>query len=323
VAPALAELFEAEPDRLSRLTLEEAASASISPRRISTAELLAAFRAARRGAGPRRRARGAVLRQADQRHRGPRRRAYAPSAGRGRRRASPGRRRSRRMRALIDAIEAERSARSPHPPHRHRRLGARPRFPDRRARPRCRPLRDVRGRLQRRRRRAGGGAAGFDPAATLLVIASKTFTTSETMLNAAPRSPGWRRAASRTPMAAVIALTASPERGDRVRRRRDPHPALLRDGRRPLFALVVDRLPGRARARLERVRGAAGRRRRDGPALPPRAALRNAPVLAAFVDRYYANVAAPRPAPSSPMTSGCGCSPPISSSWRWNRTARA
>ena len=33
--------------------------------------------------------------------------------------------------------------------------------------------------------------------------------------------------------------------------------------------------------------------------------------------------AAARPAPALPMTSGCGCCRAISSSWRWNRTARS
>ena len=50
----------------------------------------------------------------------------------------------------------------------------------------------------------------------------------------------------------------------------------------------------------------------------------NAPALAAFADLYYTQVARlPRRARSSPMTSGCGCCRPISSSSRWNRTARA
>ena len=55
------------------------------------------------------------------------------------------------------------------------------------------------------------------------------------------------------------------------------------------------------------------------------AALReNAPVLAAFADLLLRAGARRRDArASSPMTSGCGCCPPISSSSRWNRTARA
>ena len=49
----------------------------------------------------------------------------------------------------------------------------------------------------------------------------------------------------------------------------------------------------------------------------------NAPVLAAFVDRFYAKFAAPDPRASSPMTSGCGCCPPISSSSRWNSNGKS
>ena len=51
----------------------------------------------------------------------------------------------------------------------------------------------------------------FDPAATLLVIASKTFTTSETMLNAASVLQWMEEDGVLDPMARVIALTANPE----------------------------------------------------------------------------------------------------------------
>ncbi len=52
----------------------------------------------------------------------------------------------------------------------------------------------------------------FDPAATLLVVASKTFTTTETMLNAASVLQWMTEGGVEDPYGKVIALTASPER---------------------------------------------------------------------------------------------------------------
>ncbi len=52
--------------------------------------------------------------------------------------------------------------------------------------------------------------AGFDPAATLLVIASKTFTTTETMLNAASAINWMIEGGVEDPYGQVVALTASP-----------------------------------------------------------------------------------------------------------------
>lgn len=53
--------------------------------------------------------------------------------------------------------------------------------------------------------------AGFDPAATLLVIASKTFTTTETMLNASSVLQWMEDDGVTDPFARVVALTANPE----------------------------------------------------------------------------------------------------------------
>ena len=48
----------------------------------------------------------------------------------------------------------------------------------------------------------------------------------------------------------------------------------------------------------------------------------NVALLAAFADLFYTqSPRTPEPRACSPMTSGCGCCPTISSSWRWNRTA--
>ncbi len=54
--------------------------------------------------------------------------------------------------------------------------------------------------------------ADFDPAATLIVIASKTFTTTETLLNAASALRWLEEGGIADPYAHVIALTASPDR---------------------------------------------------------------------------------------------------------------
>ncbi|MEP9401641.1 glucose-6-phosphate isomerase [Sphingomonas sp. VNH70] len=52
----------------------------------------------------------------------------------------------------------------------------------------------------------------FDPAATLLVVASKTFTTTETMLNAGSALAWMREGGVEDPFGRVIALTAAPDR---------------------------------------------------------------------------------------------------------------
>jgi glucose-6-phosphate isomerase len=54
--------------------------------------------------------------------------------------------------------------------------------------------------------------ADFDPAATLLVIASKTFTTTETMLNARSALLWMEQGGVADPYGRVVALTASPDR---------------------------------------------------------------------------------------------------------------
>jgi glucose-6-phosphate isomerase len=52
----------------------------------------------------------------------------------------------------------------------------------------------------------------FDPNATLLVVASKTFTTTETMLNAASALAWMAEAGVEDPYGRVVALTASPDK---------------------------------------------------------------------------------------------------------------
>src|SRR3546814_7170807 len=52
----------------------------------------------------------------------------------------------------------------------------------------------------------------FDPEATLLVVASKTFTTTETMLNAQSALAWFSENGVGDPYGRVIAVTASPEK---------------------------------------------------------------------------------------------------------------
>ena len=124
-----------------------------------------------------------VRRRADQHHRRPRRAAHGAARAARRRRRS--RRCARRARAHAGLRRA--SARQRHPPcrqHRHRRQRSRPADGGAGAR----RLRSSRAaiplRLQRRRPRHRSGAAPPEPDQTLFIIASKTFTTQETMANA-------------------------------------------------------------------------------------------------------------------------------------------
>ncbi|MCK9511503.1 MAG: glucose-6-phosphate isomerase [Pigmentiphaga sp.] len=57
-----------------------------------------------------------------------------------------------------------------------------------------------------------GGLAGLDPADTLIVVSSKSFTTTETLFNA-ERALAWLRSAElRDPWSHVVAITANPQR---------------------------------------------------------------------------------------------------------------
>ncbi len=116
-----------------------------------------------------------------------------------------------RMRALIDAIEAE--ALGPIRHILHIGIGGSALGPD--------LIVDALGRDEDRYDVAivsnvDGAAleeafARFDPQATLLVIASKTFTTTETLLNATSALEWMREGGSEDPYGRVIALTAAPD----------------------------------------------------------------------------------------------------------------
>ncbi len=132
--------------------------------------------------------------------------------------------------------------------------------------------------------------AGFDPEATLVVIASKTFTTTETMLNARSALSWLADAGVADPYGQLIALTASPERAvdfgiDETRIL--PFSDTV-GGRYSLWSSIgfPAALALGWSAFEEMLEGAAemDRHFRLAPIE------RNAPVLAAFVDRYYANV---------------------------------
>ena len=111
--------------------------------------------------------------------------------------------------------------------------------------------------------------ARLDPRRTLVLVASKTFTTQETMTNAAlvrgwlaealgEAGVGTHLAALSTNLPATAAFGIAPERVF-------PLPRL---GRRAVLAVVGDRPVAGGLARLGRLRPAAGRRPGDGPAFP-------------------------------------------------------
>jgi len=132
--------------------------------------------------------------------------------------------------------------------------------------------------------------ARFDPAATLLVVASKTFTTTETMLNAASALAWMEEGGVEDPYGRVIALTASPDKAvawgvDETRVL--PFSESV-GGRYSLWSSIgfpVALALGwdAFEAMLE---GAAAMDRHFRFTEPAR----NAPLLAAFVDLYYTQV---------------------------------
>ena len=116
---------------------------------------------------------------------------------------------------------------------------------------------------------------GLDPERTLFIVASKTFTTQETMTNASSArewllaKTGRRSIGGRQPLRRRLDQRG---RGQKVRHRPGQHVRLLGLGRRPLLALVGDRPADRALRRHGAVPGAARRRLRDGRAFPHRPA---------------------------------------------------
>jgi len=130
----------------------------------------------------------------------------------------------------------------------------------------------------------------FDPHTTLLAIASKTFTTSETMLNARSAITWMAENGVDDPYGRVVALTASPEKAIEFgvdETRILPFSETV-GGRYSLWSSIgfpaALALGWDAFESLLEGAAAMDRHFRLAPFD------RNAPVLAAFVDRYYANI---------------------------------
>ena len=130
----------------------------------------------------------------------------------------------------------------------------------------------------------------FDPHSTLLVIASKTFTTSETMLNATSALAWMEEHGVIDPYGKMIALTASPDKAIAfgVDETRILPFAEAVGGRYSLWSSIG--FPAALALGWDTfeslLEGAAAMDRHFRLAPSDR----NAPLLAAFVDRYYANV---------------------------------
>jgi glucose-6-phosphate isomerase len=130
----------------------------------------------------------------------------------------------------------------------------------------------------------------FDPHATLLVIASKTFTTTETMLNAASALQWMEENGVPDPYGRIVALTAHPDAAIEfgVDETRILPFAESVGGRYSLWSSIgfPAALALGWSAFEELLEGAAAMDRHFRHAPLPG----NAPVLAAFVDLYYASV---------------------------------
>jgi glucose-6-phosphate isomerase len=130
----------------------------------------------------------------------------------------------------------------------------------------------------------------FDPEATLLVVASKTFTTTETMMNAESALAWMEEAGVEDPYGRVVALTASPEKAVAwgVDETRILPFAESVGGRYSLWSSIG--FPAALALGWDAfeslLEGAAAMDRHFRLA----AWTENAPVLAAFVDLYYAVV---------------------------------
>jgi glucose-6-phosphate isomerase len=288
--PTLAALFAAEPDRLDRLSLEVGDTLfDFSKTHLSQAAIADFVRLAEQaGLAARRDAMfaGEVVNPTEGR-------AAEHSAERGQGAPESVARASgmhNRMRALIDAIEAE--AFGPVRHILHIGIGGSALGPH--------LLVDALGREAGRYETAivsnVDGAAldealrGFDPATTLVAIASKTFTTTETMLNARSALRWLEEGGVEDSYGRLVALTASPEKAIEFgidETRILPFSESV-GGRYSLWSTIgfsaALALGWDAFESLLEGAAAMDRHFRLAPFE------RNAPVLAAFVDRYYANV---------------------------------
>jgi glucose-6-phosphate isomerase len=289
-AATLAELFTAEPDRLSRLAIEEAGLLFDFSKTHLSAALIARFAALAEASGFAAK-RDALFAGAEVNVTEGRAAEHPAERGQG---APDSVARARhfqaRMRAMVDAIEAE--AFGPIRHILHVGIGGSALGPD--------LLIDALGRNSDRYEVAVvsnvDGAAleevfeRFDPQATLLVVASKTFTTTETMLNARSVLSWMEEDNVDDPYARVIALTAAPDKAVEwgVDETRILPFAESVGGRYSLWSSIG--FPAALAlgwdAFEDLLEGAAAMDRHFRLA-PPEA---NLPLLAAFVDQYYSAV---------------------------------
>jgi glucose-6-phosphate isomerase len=287
---SLAELFAAEPGRLSRLALDLPGLHFDFSKTHLGAPILAAFEAlaeARDLAGAREALfAGRVVNPTEGRsaeHSAERGQGAPESVAR-----AAGLR--ARMRALIDAIEAD--AFGPVRHILHIGIGGSALGPD--------FVIDALGRHSTRYEAAvvsnvDGAAleeavAGFDPHTTLIVVASKTFMTLETLLNTRSALAWLEQGGVADPYGRIVALTAAPERAVEfgVDETRILPFAESVGGRYSLWSSIgfpiALALGWEAFETLLEGAAAMDRHFRLAPLRE------NAPVLAAFGDRYYANV---------------------------------
>ena len=286
----LAGLFAAEPDRVSRMTVEEGGIRFDFSKTHLSEDLLGRFAGALDQAGFKR-ARDALFAGEPVNITEGRAAEHAAERGQGAPESvALAQRFHARMRALIDAIEAE--ALGPIRHVLHIGIGGSALGP--------KLAIDALGRDVGRYdtlvvSNVDGAAleeafARFDPATTLVVVASKTFTTAETMLNAASALSWMQDHGVEDPYGQMIALTADPDRAvdwgiDETRIL--PFSETV-GGRYSLWSTIgfpVALALGwdAFEAMLE---GAAVMDRHFRFTEP----LRNAPVLAALTDQYYAVV---------------------------------
>jgi glucose-6-phosphate isomerase len=288
--PPLARLFEAEPDRLSRLVIEEAGIRFDFAKTHLDTTMISAFVALAEAQdfGAKRDAMfaGEAINVTEGR-------AAEHSAERGQgapESVAVARGLHGRMRALIDAIEAE--AFGPVRHVIHIGIGGSALGP--------KLLIDALGRDAGRYEVAvvsnvdaaalEEAVAGFDPGATLIVVASKTFTTTETLLNAASALTWMADGGVEDPYGRVVALTADPDKAVEwgVDETRVLPFSESVGGRYSLWSSIG--FPAALAlgwdAFEEMLEGAAAMDRHFRLAQPTA----NAPLIAAFVDLYYAVV---------------------------------
>ncbi|SFS11057.1 glucose-6-phosphate isomerase [Sphingomonas jatrophae] len=286
----LTALFEAEPDRLSRLVVEEAGIRFDLAKTHLSRPLLDGFLALAEANGlsaaRERLFTGAVVNPSEGRaaeHPAERGQGAPESVAR----ASAFR---ARMRALIDAIEAE--ALGPIRHVLHIGIGGSALGPE--------LLLDALGRDADRYDTAivsnvDGTAleavfSRFDPQATLIAVASKTFTTGETMLNAASALAWLEENGVDDPYGRVVAITAAPDKAVEwgVDETRVLPFAESVGGRYSLWSSIgfPAALALGWAAFEELLEGAAAMDRHFRLAPPER----NAPILAAFSDLFYAQL---------------------------------